>query len=409
MSPENKHIKQLWTPDGCISQEGLKAYIDGYLSKDEIQIFEDHAKNCELCSDAIDGAKLMGSGDEFLSNVSSLQEKITSRVSKSRSKKILPVLSLAATIILLLGIFFIYQKRNETTLVAVNSDKQKEEIITEEIAKKENQQEFRTETIDNITSNKSIILETTEEEKIQPPAIMKVQEKEKPVEAELEEFEIIDMVADEDIVTLPLEAIGNNEMIEEIIIQKDDVAEAPPANNLALTDVDKGASKKAYGGVEGAIYELKDEEVSDVDRSAKAKSSGFRSRKDANNYVEEAPPSGNAKMEVVEDEKSIDLLMETDKEASFQGGNMQKFKDWIYSQLNYNLPVDENASSKHLVIKFLIDTSGNVKNIAIVNSLNKEFDKKVTEIIKSSPKWEPAVKNGKVTNCEMTAAVFEIQ
>ena len=54
-----------------------------------------------------------------------------------------------------------------------------------------------------------------------------------------------------------------------------------------------------------------------------------------------------------------------------------------------------NLNNAKLMVKFTVDVTGNLKNIEVVNSSNNNINSLAINAIKSAPKWNPALEQGK--------------
>ena len=412
MSHNNKHINPLTSADGCISQDALKRYIDNQLTTTEKEAIEMHAHQCELCADALEGAKLMSSGEAMINDVAFLQKEISEKATPNKTRLFLPIISVAATVLIVIGIFFIYNKHNQTTLVAENKIEEEKDIKTKDVKKDASpestieapaEMKEKTQEIDNKRETKEVA--TNQPINKLTYRVQKVEEQPAIVYAELEEFEALEIAADdaEILDEITLDEIGNYE----IVIADQDKKEVPE-NKGYLADIETNDNKDVYSG---NVSEYNTgEKNSDVSRLEGAKAKKSQNRAADRNYVEIEEPaqSGTLKSVVAEEELDEDHVFLAEKMPSFQDGDIQKFKDWIYTRLNYELPVNEANSTKYIIVKFQVDKNGEVNNVTTVKSLNKEFDDKVVDIIKSSPKWQPAEQNGKVIKIELAVKIVKI-
>ena len=86
------------------------------------------------------------------------------------------------------------------------------------------------------------------------------------------------------------------------------------------------------------------------------------------------------------------LLIIPDTMPKFQGGDMQMFSRWLNERLR------RPAGCKHtgeMRVAFTVDTEGNVHDVHVTQSICEALDAMVVPIIEKSPKWEPALKDGK--------------
>ena len=86
------------------------------------------------------------------------------------------------------------------------------------------------------------------------------------------------------------------------------------------------------------------------------------------------------------------LLVIPDTMPKFQGGDMQMFSRWLNERLL------QPAGCKHtgeMRVLFTVGTDGSVHDVNVAQSVCEALDAMVISIIEQSPKWEPALKDGK--------------
>lgn len=79
-----------------------------------------------------------------------------------------------------------------------------------------------------------------------------------------------------------------------------------------------------------------------------------------------------------------------DAEASFPGGIKAWTKylsDKLYFPSQYKFTDDGQAT---VLVRFAINEDGSVSEVEVISSFHKDFDKIAVDIIKRSPKWQPA-------------------
>lgn len=85
-------------------------------------------------------------------------------------------------------------------------------------------------------------------------------------------------------------------------------------------------------------------------------------------------------------------LVFPDTMPSFQGEGMHAFSKWL------NMRIARPKGCSHvgkMIVSFVVDTDGFVKNVAVEQGVCEELDNLVVSLIRQSPKWEPATVNGK--------------
>ncbi len=83
----------------------------------------------------------------------------------------------------------------------------------------------------------------------------------------------------------------------------------------------------------------------------------------------------------------------------FNDSTGQKFSNYIEDIIIY--PNSNDRLSGIVLVEFMVDATGNITNIKILKSLRQDYDQAVVDALKISPKWTPAMKNGKPVKCVM--------
>ena len=91
------------------------------------------------------------------------------------------------------------------------------------------------------------------------------------------------------------------------------------------------------------------------------------------------------------------LYLEVDKLPSF-GQNKADIFQYINSKLTWPKGFDGDGS---VIVSFVVDKEGKVKNVTIIRRLCDDCDKEAKEIIQTMPTWKPGIKNGRPVNVRM--------
>ena len=86
------------------------------------------------------------------------------------------------------------------------------------------------------------------------------------------------------------------------------------------------------------------------------------------------------------------------RDASFPGG-LAEWKKYIErSMANISIDSSWDGVTTVLTVSFIIEKDGTVSNVSVTNERKhpQSLVKETIRIIQNSPKWMPAVKNGKV-------------
>jgi periplasmic protein TonB len=96
--------------------------------------------------------------------------------------------------------------------------------------------------------------------------------------------------------------------------------------------------------------------------------------------------------EVIE-EDPVFILVE--KNARFQDGDLEKFRDWVQKNLVYPAEAVKNGVQGRVIVQFSISSKGKVVDARVLRGVHDTLDNETLKVIKSSPDWEPAIQDGK--------------
>ncbi len=129
-----KERANIFTPSGCLSQDGLSRLAFDRLNGADRQAALDHCENCELCSEALEGVKIMHGGTQYNADLEDLHSAyfsgrtFRSRLTKSRAA----IVFMAATLLVMVSIASLFRyrsmSRNEI-LAALPEELEIDEII----------------------------------------------------------------------------------------------------------------------------------------------------------------------------------------------------------------------------------------------------------------------------------------
>ena len=75
-------------------------------------------------------------------------------------------------------------------------------------------------------------------------------------------------------------------------------------------------------------------------------------------------------------------------------GGFEKMFEFIADNLRW--PGDDDSCIQGRVgVSFIVEKDGSLTDVKVVRSLDPSFDKEAVRIVKSMPKWEPGMWNGK--------------
>ncbi|HNW51836.1 MAG TPA: TonB family protein [Prolixibacteraceae bacterium] len=99
-----------------------------------------------------------------------------------------------------------------------------------------------------------------------------------------------------------------------------------------------------------------------------------------------------------------------DVTASFQDGDLNSFRNWVMSNLQYPEVAAENGIQGKVYVEFTVNAKGEVENVNVLKSVDPSLDKEAIRVIESSPKWTPAkYKKKKVNQAFVIPLSFVLQ
>jgi protein TonB len=91
-------------------------------------------------------------------------------------------------------------------------------------------------------------------------------------------------------------------------------------------------------------------------------------------------------------EEPVFVLVE--KNARFQDGDLEKFREWVQKNLVYPPIAIENGIQGTVWVQFYINSKGKLVDSKILRGVDQSLDNEVLRVVNSSPVWEPALLKG---------------
>lgn len=94
----------------------------------------------------------------------------------------------------------------------------------------------------------------------------------------------------------------------------------------------------------------------------------------------------------------------------FEIGNLNAFRSWAMQRLRYPAGAREQQTEGSVVVTFTVGRDGRVDDIRIAGKPDPQLAEEVRRVVKASPAWSPATRNGEATTVTVTLPVsFRIQ
>jgi TonB family protein len=415
----NKY-QRLFTPSGCLTEEALKKFRDSSLNSGEQLIVEKHLSKCNLCSDAIEGLKLITDPARVSTILEEINSKLKVLVSKRNnsitykkrqiSDRVL-YLSAAATVTILIGwlIFLNLNKPfglDKITVITNTESSQKVPatpvpkdagISSNHEVKIKDQTEEITASNSNDqkneigeSNNKALTIIEEDEKKNfdkEQPSITENLSDETDQLALIEGLEKAS-VSEETIEPVTID-IASNQPIEyymgEVIIQ------AEKANLIRLSDKQMESTSKSELA-EGIAIE------------SETRQKVASQRKSERILGEKTPIEISEKASASIIQATAHFFKVIDSMPVFPGG-IQEMNIFLKKNLQYPVNALENQIEGTLYVSFIVEEDGKVSNIFLVRGLGSDFDKEALRVMKLMPAWTPGYKDGKPVKVQISLPI----
>jgi protein TonB len=101
----------------------------------------------------------------------------------------------------------------------------------------------------------------------------------------------------------------------------------------------------------------------------------------------------NTKVEIYQmpDEEAEDDIpfISVQNMPEFRNGGLEKFKKYVYEQIQYPQTAIEYGIQGKVIVRFVIDETGQVTGIDVLRGADPLLDKEAVRVISSSPAWKP--------------------
>jgi TonB family protein len=84
-----------------------------------------------------------------------------------------------------------------------------------------------------------------------------------------------------------------------------------------------------------------------------------------------------------------------ERAPKFQGGDVEAFANWVRDHMVYPKEAHEDGIQGRVMVQYAIDTDGTVCDVKVMRGVHELLDAEAVRVVSSSPKWEPAIQDGK--------------
>ena len=144
---------------------------------------------------------------------------------------------------------------------------------------------------------------------------------------------------------------------------------------------------------EEALKNAAGEAIENVEGAAKgaAKKAG-KAAKEAEEAAKQAADRGIDALEKLDD---IIPAAAAEVQPTFNGGSSDAFVKYVQDNLVYPQVAIDNGESGRVVVNFIVDANGKIKNAKVVTSVSNALDAEALRVVNAAPDWTPAKVGGK--------------
>jgi protein TonB len=115
-------------------------------------------------------------------------------------------------------------------------------------------------------------------------------------------------------------------------------------------------------------------------------------------------------LQAEEEETEDEIFVIVEDMPKFRGGDINKFREWVQKRVRYPELAAENGIQGRVLISFVVETNGNVSNVAVTRSVDALLDEAAKEAVAASPKWEPGMQRGRPVRVRYSIPIiFQLQ
>ncbi|MFY9307648.1 MAG: energy transducer TonB [Bacteroidia bacterium] len=434
---------KIFSETDCLSEQTMFDYIDKKLSERENHIVEKHLLHCDLCSDAIEGLEVV----KDRNRISLINQKVMEAVSPPlKETKVVGfnyrvVLSVAASLLLLMGGIFLFNMFNQKGEMAVLKTDQT--VVTEPPPPPP------------IDSSEPIGGSSTSEKIPQAENIVEDARPE-DYKAGRNQNTIADELPKTPMPKSELAAnepyVGNNGILStepapiaygtkdapEGAVRQEEITSTKYTRTKDVDDLEQNQESDLAGGAKNdnmpGAYPYKEAENK---RAANKPNAGNADGDNNNAFIEttatdkqssrsgalekakkkaddgrklekQAATTAQAPQEVSLAEDAVMPSTSTTASANYfeqkpeYPGGQDSLISFIQSKFDPQLLTKyPQAATETAEVKFTVDKKGKIKNPTIEKGINPEVDKELLRVLKLFPSWSPATANGEAVSKEV--------
>ena len=101
-----------------------------------------------------------------------------------------------------------------------------------------------------------------------------------------------------------------------------------------------------------------------------------------------------------------EAFIKVESMPTFQGGDLNGYRNWFQSQLQYPAEAKEKGIKGRVIFSFVVEKDGSVSNFDALQAPDKILVDEVERVFKLTPKWEPGKQNGNAVRVKFTVPIY---
>ena len=93
-------------------------------------------------------------------------------------------------------------------------------------------------------------------------------------------------------------------------------------------------------------------------------------------------------------------FVKVEQMPSFQGGDLNTFRNWVQQNVHYPQIAQENGISGRVLVSFVIEKDGTLTNIQVLQSPDRSLSDEAARVLQKSPKWKPGKQRNQAVRVE---------
>ena len=90
----------------------------------------------------------------------------------------------------------------------------------------------------------------------------------------------------------------------------------------------------------------------------------------------------------------------------FQGQDLNGFRKWVQERITPSKIVLGSGIPGRVVVSFVIDTTGRLTQIQVLQNPDRSLTDKAIRILEQSPRWKPGLSGGRTIPVEILLALY---